>query len=76
MSRVLKAFPEPPRRQQSKPKYNWALWLDGRVHALSRDEYVDAYVFRNSAHTYATRKEMRLRTAMIDGELVIQAYPL
>lgn len=76
MSRVLPTFPEPPRRKQSKPKYDWTLWLDGRVHALSPEEYGDLYVFRNSAHAYATRKLKRLRTALIDGELVLQAHPL
>lgn len=74
MSRVLPEFPTPPRRQGIAPRYNWELWLDGRVHALKPDEFGDVYVFRNSAHAYAARKQMRLKTAMIRGEFVLQAF--
>lgn len=73
MSRVLERFPKPPERRSTRQKYNWALWFDGRIHALSPDEYGDAYVFRNSAHTTGARKGFRVRTAFIGDELIIQA---
>lgn len=76
MSRILARFPTRPKKLRVLPKYNWELWLDGRVHALHADEYVDAYRFRNSAWQIARRKGIDIRTAIIAGELIIQAQAL
>lgn len=73
MSRVLEAFPDQPKRVYVLPKYRWDIWFDGRVHALTPDEYGDSTTFRNSAHRVALRKGFRLRTVMIAGEFVLQA---
>ena len=74
MSRVLAQFPPIPARTRSfKRLYDWEQWLDGRVHALALSEYGDPYVFRNAAHAAATRKKVRIRTAVVEGEMVIQA---
>jgi hypothetical protein len=74
MSRVLARFPTVPQRNGTfEPRYNWDQWLDGRVHALALNEYGDAYRFRNAAHRMAKRKGVRIRTAVVDGEMLIQA---
>jgi hypothetical protein len=74
MARVLKEFPVVPRRKGSfETKYEWDAWLDGRVYALAPSEFGDAYVFRNAAHAMASRKGVRIRTAVVDGEMIIQA---
>lgn len=73
MSRVLASFPDAPPKRRVLPCYNWALWFDGRVHALSADEYRDVYVFRNAAHSMAARYGLRVRTTVIDRELILQA---
>jgi hypothetical protein len=72
MSRILDSFPEAPRRKSVSPKYDWEKWFDGRVHALTRDEFGDPYVFRNAAHSVANRKGVRLKTVMLGDELVLQ----
>lgn len=73
MSRVLDQFPIPPQRRRPDPKYNWELWLDGRIHAIGPEEYGDEiYVFRNAAHAYAARKGLKIRTMTFGGEFIIQ----
>lgn len=73
MSRVLPQFPKIFPKSRALPKYNWPLWLDGRVHALSASEYGDPYTFRNSAHIFARRHGLRVKTAVHNNEMIIQA---
>jgi hypothetical protein len=73
MSRVLDHFPDPPPRTYTLPKYNWRLWLDGRIHALTREEFVDRDLFCNAAHQIAKKRGITVRTRMIDDEMIVQA---
>lgn len=77
MARVLERFPDTPRMRRIHAGYDWDAWFDGRVHALSADEFGgDVYVFRNSAHKQAVRRNLDLRTTYLDGEFVLQAKPI
>jgi hypothetical protein len=74
MSRVLDQFPPiPPRQRPRTGRYDWDLYLDGRVHALTPAEFREPYTFRNAAHQMAGQRGIRIRTAMVDGEMIIQA---
>lgn len=74
MSRVLKKFPEPRNRRRVLPKYDWATWFDGRVHALSPSEYGNVQAIRNAAWRYAKHRGVRVRTCVNEHhEFVIEA---
>ena len=62
-----------------KRKYNWNLWLDGRIWELKRpdDFQCSAKVMRTGAFQAGNKRNLKVRTTIVDSDtLVIQAYML
>jgi hypothetical protein len=60
-----------------KRKYNWNLWLDGRIWELKRpdDFQCSAKVMRTGAFQAGNKRNLKVRTTIVDDDtLVIQSY--
>ncbi len=60
-----------------KRKYNWNLWLDGRIWELKRpdDFQCSAKVMRTGASQAGNKRNLKVRTTIVDDDtLVIQSY--
>ncbi len=66
-----------PKTRGGKRLYPWKEWLNGDVWRLTPGTDFDASSesFRNTALASASRYGKRLRTAVVDGDLIIQASP-
>tara|TARA_R100001163_G_C5067520_1_gene206714 strand:+ start:965 stop:1231 length:267 start_codon:yes stop_codon:yes gene_type:complete len=60
-----------------KRKYNWNLWLDGRIWELKRpdDFQCSAKIMRTGAFQAGNKRNLKVRTTIVDDDtLVIQSY--
>lgn len=60
-----------------KGKYNWNLWLDGRIWELKRpdDFQCSARIMRTGAFQAGNKRNLKVRTTIVDDDtLVIQSY--
>ena len=57
--------------------YPWNEWFDGRIYKLVQGEDFETSPlgFRSSIYNAAARHDVKVRTSVVDGGIVIQADP-
>jgi hypothetical protein len=72
MSKVIDEFKFEAGARASK--YDWTKWFDGQIHVLDSEDFGDRDPagFRVTALIRARKRGLELRTAVRDGEVVLQ----
>ena len=72
MARTLESFPEVP----SQARHAWDKWLDGQVWRLEHGDDFRAKprTFVANARLQAKRRGGRVRTRLLDGEVVVLQF--